>query len=338
MVAQLQGDSRVFSELSCSAEFVNDTLKCKQEPSILPIAPTIGDKCTGDLEVLSLNEGPHDARVFYGPHAPYVLFGSNSRFACFGLFMQDFRGLMEWGYDTADVHEFTQVTELQRPPPWGAMEKNWFVFYDEHDDAYLHYDVHPKRSFAKLEQNGEVGPELSSLTEVHDQQCMNKFMPKIGPTLESIHQATNSLLVTLCKRNDASCTSDLTNTFLFTIFQHKTYFNYHAIYEPYVMLFEQNAPFQIHAMSQKPFWIHGRKGWERQALAEQIGQDVSGEVPDSQKQEMFYITSMSWKDRRQKYHGYIDDVLFVSFGIEDKASGGIDVVVEDLLQHLGLCQ
>lgn len=52
---------------------------------------------------------------------------------------------------------------------------------------------------------------------------------------------------------------------------------------------------------------------------------------------MFYITSMSWKSHAQKYHGYIDDVIFVAFGVEDTMAGVIDVLAGDLLQDLAFC-
>ena len=38
-----------------------------------------------------------------------------------------------------------------------------------------------------------------------------------------------------------------------------------------------------------------------------------------------------------KYHGYLDDVLYIAFGIEDERTGGIDVRARDLLGNLGLC-
>lgn len=339
VVAQLRQESSQFAEIACSAMFSNGTLRCVSHAIALPIAPTFGDKCTGDLGYLGLNRGPHDARVFYGPRTPYTIYGSNSAFTCFGQWVQDFRALVEWGYETFDDNDFFQATELQRPLPWGTMEKNWFLFFDQHDQAYLHYDVAPKRVFAKVEADGAVGPDLAILTAAHDEKCMEKFMPKIGPQLESIHQATNSLLITLCKRGDASCIADGTNTFIFTIFQHKTFFNFHAIYEPYLLLFEQTAPFRIYGISKKPFWIHGRGEGVR---ATEMGHSRSvlpsiennrGEL----KEEMFYVTSMSWKNKGQKYHGYMDDVLFVGFGIEDEQPAAIDLVAGDLLRGLGTC-
>jgi hypothetical protein len=52
---------------------------------------------------------------------------------------------------------------------------------------------------------------------------------------------------------------------------------------------------------------------------------------------MLYMTSISWKSHGQKYHGYIDDTLFLAFGREDSAAGGIDVTARDLLAELGMC-
>ncbi|KAK5089683.1 hypothetical protein LTR24_005952 [Lithohypha guttulata] len=341
VVAQLlpEGKGNQFAELACNAKFDNGTLRCVNHAVALPIASTFGDKCAGDLELLNLNRGPHDARVFYGPRTPYTIYGSNSAFTCFGQWIQDFRTLVEWGYEIFDENDFFHATELQRPPPWGTMEKNWFLFFDQNDQAYLHYDVAPGRVFAKVETNGAVGPDLAPITAAHDEECMARYMPKIGPQLESIHQATNSLLVTLCKRHGPLCIPDDSNTFIFTVFQHKTYFNFHALYEPYIMLFEHTAPFKIHGISRKPFWIHGRGDGIREvdiAHPHSVRRSV-GKESDAGGDEMFYVTSVSWKNKGQKYHGYIDDVLFVAFGIEDRQPAAIDVVAGDLLRSLGTC-
>ncbi|KAI9692328.1 MAG: hypothetical protein M1822_006559 [Bathelium mastoideum] len=319
-----------FSELVCNAAFKNDVLECIFPPTILPIAATTSDKCVGELAFFALNVGPHDARVFYGPKTPYALYGSNSMYTCFGQFMQDFRTLVDWGFEIFVQEDFRQATELQRPPPYRAIEKNWFPFWDKQGHVYAHYDVSPRRVFARLDHDGSVGPDLAPNAYANDDKCMERYMLKLAPELESIHQATNSLLITLCKRSDPSCEVTDSNTFLFTIFQHKSYYGFHSVYEPYVMLFKQTAPFEIHAISQKPIWIHGR-GLEMSHPTIVPGPQTQGQT------EMFYLTSMSWKQRGQKYHGYIDDVLFVAFGIEDARTGGIDVLAGDLLADLGLC-
>jgi len=94
------------------------------------------------------------------------------------------------------------------------------------------------------------------------------------------------------------------------------------------MVFQQKAPFAIHGISTKPFWISGRGmpgKWK----------SPNGNLLD--QTQMLYVTSLSWKKAGQKYHGYIDDILFVLFGIEDSDTGGIDILAGDLLVDLGLC-
>ncbi|OLN96337.1 hypothetical protein CCHL11_04511 [Colletotrichum chlorophyti] len=306
-------------ELVCNAIFSSKGLSCTEAPAILPIAATkSGDHCPPKLAYIALNVGPHDARVFNGPSAPFIVYGSNSIFACFGQFMQDFRTLGDWGFNASLDQGFVLGTELQRPPPWGTMEKNWFPFWAEDGTVYLHHDVAPKRVFAMLNADGTVGPDIAPLAG-GDEACLSRYMPELPPELESIHQATNSLSITFCKRSDPTCKVTSDNTFVFTIFQHKTFYRFHSEYEPYVMLFRQRAPFEVFAVSKRPIWIHGR---ERR---EDGGSD------------MFYVTSMSWKGKDQKYHGFLDDVLFLSFGIEDQQTGAIDIMAEELLAELGSC-
>src|SRR2546423_450073 len=251
-------DTVWFAELVCNAVFRNGVLGCVNSPVILPIAATSGDKCVGDLAYFAFNIGPHDARVFYGPRTPYVIYGSNSVYTCFGQWMLDFRMTVDWGFEVFAEDEFRKATELQRPAPYRPIEKNWFVFWDKQEQIYAHFDIAPKRVFAKLEHDGSVGQDLAPLAAANDEKCMAKYMPKLAPELESIHQATNSLSITLCKRSDSSCEVKDSNTFILTIFQHKSFYSFHSVYEPYVMVFQQTAPFEMYGISTKSIWIHGR--------------------------------------------------------------------------------
>lgn len=317
-------------ELACDAVFQNGVLGCIDSPLLLPIAATSGDNCEGDRAYFNLNVGPHDARVFYGPKTPYTIYGSNSMFTCFGQWMLDFRLLVDWGFEMFTEEEFRKATELQRPAPYSEVEKNWFVFWDRDEQLYAHYDIAPKRVFAKLGNDGSVGPDLAPFAADSDDKCVESYMPKAAHELESIHQATNSLSITFCKRSDPSCQAKDSNTFIFTIFQQKSFYSFHSIYEPYVMVFQQAAPFEIFAISSKPLWIHGRRMIEDDRSSDPLHVRAT-------KTEMFYVTSMSWKTHGQNYHGYLDDVLLISFGIEDSKSAAIDVLVGDLFVDLHLC-
>ncbi|KAK4140948.1 uncharacterized protein C8A04DRAFT_14501 [Dichotomopilus funicola] len=307
-------------EVGCMAQFINDELMCIDYVRPIPYKPTPGGVCEGDIAFYSLNVGPHDARVFFGPQSPMTIWGSNSAFTCFGQFIQDFRKLVDWEYELMTNTDFEVETEIQRPPPYFPLEKNYFVFWDKNDDMYVHYDAYPKRGYAKLERDGTTGPELAEKTEKHDSKCLQRYMPKLPPKLESVHQATNSLKITLCNRADKSCEPHDGNTYIITIIQHKTYYDWHSEYEPYVLLIQQRAPYELYGISQKPLWISGRKRHE------------------GRKTDMMYVTSMNWKERGVNYHGYLDDVVVLGFGYEDKHAGGIDVRAEDLLVGLGLCE
>lgn len=328
-------------ELVCNATFIDDQLVCIEDagrtiggPQVLPISPTVGDKskCTGAINYFSLNVGPHDARVFYGPEHPYALYGSNSEFTCFGQWIQDFRGLVpDWGPQYRNTSQAVDTTlgeglvlsngiEIQRPRRYAPIEKNWFLFWDAAGDAYVHFDITPSRSFARLNADGSVGKDLALRSGKKDNACLARYLPRLtNPDYESVHQATNSLSVTLCRRSDPECQPNDDNTFIFIIFHHKTYFNFHAAYHPYVMVFRRSAPFEVWAVGMHALWISGRNT-----------------LPEGDT-EMFFVTSISWRDKGHRYHGYADDVVFLAFGIEDKESAGIDVLAGDLLANLGLC-
>lgn len=347
VVAQLDDhsvkDSVWFAELFCNAAFKGGELSCIDPPLILSIGNTPvrarlpmkmarlitlfqpSEKCVGDLSWFKLSIGPHDARVFYGPSTPYAIFGSNSQHTCFGLWMQDFRVLVDWPFEFHHEKHFRTATELQRPKPYGPVEKNYFVFWDKDETIYAHFDILPKRVFAKLSDDGSVGPDLAPKA-ASDEKCMDKYMPKFPPEDGSIHQATNSISITLCKRSE--CEPNDSNTFILTIFHKKKTYSDDGYYDSYVMLFQRNAPFAVHGISTKPFWISGRgkpKGWKHE----------DGSI--AERAQMMYVTSVSWKKAGLKYHGYIDDVLFILFGIEDDDTGGIDIIAGDLLVDLALC-
>ncbi|KAK1777532.1 hypothetical protein QBC45DRAFT_416448 [Copromyces sp. CBS 386.78] len=211
--------------------------------------------------------------------------------------------------------------------------------------TYIHYDFFPHRSFALLHSDGSATPvSSSSISAANDEKCLSHYLPPLPPSEPvSIHQSTNSLRLTLCYRSDPSCIPTESNTFLLTIIQHKRFYHFHSEYEPYVVLFSQKAPsFEVFGVSKKPVWIEGRKKWGKGEWHAE-GQGRGG---GEERTEMFYVTSVNWRDYHGEddggngagYHGYLDDVLIIGFGVEDKESGGIDVLAGELVTGVGLCE
>ena len=331
-------ESRYSEQLTCTAGLMNGAMICTAEPAVLPVDPSINGVCEGELAYFNFRPGPRDARMFLGPDVPYIVYGSQSAYTCLGIWLEDVRMLLQDYEHERDVLPklFTHATELQRPPPIKEIEKNFFLFWDSDGKAYVHHDIYPQRVFAQLSYDGSVGPDLALESANKDNMCLSTYMPTLAPTEESIHQASNSLSITMCKREDPGCIPDATNTFIFTVFHHKSFHDWHGIYEPYVMLFQQTAPFAIHAISQRPLWIHGRTTLSKNTHAMLYENDPNKEIPANHT-EMFYVTSVGWKTHGQKYHGYLDDPLFLGFGIEDSRAGIMDILAEDLFQDLGFC-
>ncbi|KAF2153583.1 hypothetical protein K461DRAFT_286226 [Myriangium duriaei CBS 260.36] len=325
-------------QVTCAAGFLNDVLTCTQEPTVLPLEPSINGKCEGDLAYHNFRPGPRDGRVFMTPGGPMIMYGSQSQYSCLGIWTQDLRTLSpELVVESALPQIFRGATEVQRPAPVGPIQKNFFFFFDSMNKAYIHHDIYPKRVFAEINFDGSVGEDIAPAAYAHDEMCLAQYMPSVAKEWESIHQATNSLAITLCQRADPGCQPNDNNTLIMSFMQHKKFHDFHGEYEPYLFLFKQTAPFELYAISRRPIWIAGRGPLTKETHSLLFDFYQKGrEIPKGHS-EMFYVTSMSWKTHGQKYHGYIDDPLFLNFGIEDTRAGAIDILAGDLVQDLGLC-
>ncbi|KAL2188190.1 hypothetical protein L209DRAFT_682265 [Thermothelomyces heterothallicus CBS 203.75] len=310
-------------EVGCLAQFYKGALMCIENTQPLPYEPTLNGNCKGNVELLNLQRGPREARVFFGPKNPWTAYGSNSAIGCYGQFIQDFRALdvlaPEWMANAAHP-DFRVGSEIRRSPQSNPVQKDYFVFWDKDDAMHVHYNMFPTRGYAKLEAHGKTGPDLAGKTAKSDTKCLRRYLPKLSDKSQSIRQATNSLRVTLCSRAEAKCTPHDGNTFIMTLVQHQTDFVHHSEYEPYVVLFRQHPPFELYAVSRRPLWISGR------TCREGLPVDIVS------------VTSVNWRDRGLNYHGYLDDVVMLAFQYGNRHSAGIDVRAGDLLVDLGLCQ
>ena len=341
-----EGDQKtnqlMYAELICAATFVGDTLRCMDAPITLSIAATLSPKCTADIEWWNLSIGPRDARVFMGPHGPLAIYGSQSAHSCMGLFMQDFRMISDWPTYTRDPKSpFDSPYDLVRPHPISVVQKNYFAFWDMADQMYMHHDIYPHRSFSKFTPGDNAPRELAAQTSQQDEACLARYLPRLPAwdiwhplEVQSIHQGTNALSVTMCKhRKDKTCVPTAANTYIVTIIHHKSVIAVKAWYEPYVVMFRARPPFELYSVSSKPLWIHGRTHVD---VPDRERNTSPNQTPPGQP-ESFYMTSINWADKGHTHLGYLDDDIFLAFGIEDIGAGGIQILAADLLADMGLC-
>jgi hypothetical protein len=351
--------------------------------------------------MVALSVGAHDPRVFFGPENPYIVYGSLSNYdntVCLGQWIQDFRVLVEWGPFIGPWIDFGISQELARPPPTSPIEKNYFVFWDSQNVMYTHYDLAHQRSFARvLNAQGEVGLDLGNVSQLNnetlarqnnltstdvelytksadsDAKCWKHWMESAPLLSEAhIHQATNSLSVTLCSPKEVgeeNCTVSDENTFLMHIFQAKTIdpkVNHgEQTYDPYVLLMKRSAPFGIHAVSRLPlrfveptkeeqekrrlaneklYPLHSRQQRremthheQKNSTSQRLRRDEGSDAQREESRELLYVTSMNWKEKDKNYHGFIDDVIFIGFGRSDRENSMVDVTPRELIGELLMC-
>ncbi|KAL3443179.1 hypothetical protein BJX65DRAFT_312033 [Aspergillus insuetus] len=145
----------------------------------------------------------------------------------------------------------TAPTELQRPLPYRAVQKNCFIFWDidshrRSDPSFIIAALRASRYRPRVHVRAAQyrrgrGARPRATAALTDETCLRKLFPPLpslaavpGGDSESLHRATNALSITLCARGDGST------------------------YEPYTMLFRAAPPFEVYGLSAKPLWISGR--------------------------------------------------------------------------------
>ena len=323
----------------CQSGFLNGVLICGEEEVDLPLQHSeIKGLCKSDAHGHRDDTRPVDARTFFGPDVPYVTYGAPSRHTCYGQHLQDGRRLLRaFAVEQfAGQQTFKAPAEIQKPGVYKDVEKDYFLFWDSDGKPYVHYEMFPQRVFSELNIDGSVGPSIASIAASKDAICMGQYLPRIeDPENQWLQQATNSLSITLCKRKDPLCKPSDSNTHIMHIFHHASLYDEHLVYEPYLALFEQTAPFALTAISQRPFWIHGRDVLSANSSTIQYW-GKENLIPEGHT-ERFSVSGLSWKTHGQKYHGYMDDPVILGLGIEDAQAAGMDVLAGDLVEDLAFC-
>ncbi|KAI9838857.1 MAG: hypothetical protein M1819_004064 [Sarea resinae] len=260
---------------------------------------------------------------------------------------------------------YPSLTELTRNPAEVRLpiEKNWMFFFPG-QESYLHYEISPRhgRSFAKL-----IGAGLTTnnLTDPLEIPCLTEDSvrslgsglgnaTKMGSSGGGVwHQASNSLRLVLCERNDANCKPNDENTVFFAV-AHQKYNNPLHLplrYERYFIVWSAASPFAMLGVSRHPLLLANETatGWTAAQNREgdsnisddgNLGKDQKG---SSGWAEFTYTVSIAYAWGRGgdeaiwKNTGFLDDEVVLGIGIDDKGQGFASVKTRDLLQCLRAC-
>ncbi|KAK9475072.1 uncharacterized protein V1510DRAFT_409957 [Dipodascopsis tothii] len=189
---------------------------------------------------LGLIQGYTDPRVFFSPLGePLMIVGTNSKTACLGQFVVDLRTYIPDLAKKMEIEDvpirFKEITELPRKDR-AEVEKNWFMLYDENNRVYVQHDYDERSLSPVFGEIANIAPPTP--------QCLMGLKEKFNmkDAANDIHQATNSLRVTLC---DFPCVPTIHNTVLVEIVHVKFKNYYELFYRRYAVVMNATAPFEI---------------------------------------------------------------------------------------------
>lgn len=295
--------------------------------------------------------GPEDMKLFWTREgAPLLIFTYqvDEDNLCQGMFLVDARSaipelIKAFGKEHNNMPpiRFEEPILLHRQPPDGEedsaryqREKNWAFTQSlfSHDADELMFMVEPGRLFRWKSDNEPVedvgsNPE-SAVTEPYppdlksgeetwhsaEQTCVHDVMLSNN----HVHQSTPMLSITLCNRGE--CEPSANNTVMVGMLQRR--YDRPAVsntwYDRHIAVYSSDAPYNMISVSKTLIYYgEGNKYiWTGS---------------------MVYIK----KDDRYSYdrsHGFLDDEIWLSFGIGDSAPGWIDVEARDLVAGHYFCQ
>ncbi|KAF4125519.1 hypothetical protein GMORB2_4359 [Geosmithia morbida] len=293
--------------------------------------------------------GPEDMKAFWSrTRAPLIIFTHQTpdENLCEGMFIIDARAavpefgeiLGSSGLDMPPVY-FQEPTPLYRRPPEGQeedaryqREKNWALTQSPllPDDQDLFVMAEPGQLF-RFKSIGEpveqVPSEEKSLVEAPFPYDANETWHSKAETCvhdvmrsdSHVHQSTPMLSLTLCNRG--SCTPKEDNTVLIGMVQRRydPPVRAHTMYERRIVAYNSAPPYQMRSVSKKLMY----PGEEEDKYIWTGGM-------------VFFANSTDIPLDRS--HGFLDDEVWLSFGIMDKAPGWLDVSAEELIKYHYFCE
>ncbi|KAF7543014.1 hypothetical protein G7Z17_g11087 [Cylindrodendrum hubeiense] len=294
--------------------------------------------------------GPEDMKLFWTrTGAPILIFTYqvNQENLCQGMFLIDVRAAVpeleaELGKHAKKMPpiQFKEPVGLHRQPPEGEedhpryqREKNWALVQSpfSKDPEELMIMVEPGQLFryqAADKPVENVGSQNESAVEApypHDikpedtwHSAENTCMHDVMLSDNHVHQSTPMLSLTLCNRGE--CEPLANNTVMLGMVQRRydrpgSPFTW---YDRHIAVYNAVPPYNMMSASKSLAYLgEGNKyAWTGSMVYFHQGTEYAA----------------------NRSHGYLDDEIWLSFGIGDSAPGWLDVEARDLIADHNLCQ
>ncbi|KAJ8101186.1 hypothetical protein POJ06DRAFT_90545 [Lipomyces tetrasporus] len=226
---------------------------------------------------LGLKQGHADPRILFSPLGePLMVVGTNGLSNCMNQFVIDLRIVIPGLSTKMKLYgvpiRFKKLTELPRPD-YNEIEKNWFLMWDESGIEYVQHETEDRSiSAVALPHDKQI-----NIATPGDQKCVTSLKRRLGRKgqANNIHQATNSLRVTLC---DFPCIPTIHNTVIIELMHMKYMNRLELFYRRYAVIMNATAPFDI------------------------IGRTGNLMYAGTDENVMLYTVSMAWDHEHYRQH------------------------------------
>lgn len=297
--------------------------------------------------------GPEDMKLFWTRKGePLLIFTYhvNDKVLCQGQFIIDVRAAVpelelvlgeEYAKKMPPIQFKTPVGLRRQPPPGQEShpryqrEKNWAPAQSPfNDEDELLFMVEPSQLFRWTEDNKPVEEVVAKKDQVSAVEAPYPIGAKPEDTWHSskkmtcmhdvmlsdnnVHQSSPMLSLTLCNRGE--CEPDEQNTVMLGMVQRRRDSREagYLWYDRRIAAYSAAPPYNMVSVSRKLSYhgeMDGRYIWTGSMV---YFANKTGEFP--------------------RNHGFLDDEIWLSFGIKDSAAGWIDIKARDLITDHYLCQ
>ncbi|KAK9327621.1 hypothetical protein V1520DRAFT_393740 [Lipomyces starkeyi] len=322
-------------------------LTCMNQPKVLELPDWLSPEgtCTPLLEP---GLGHIDPRIFMSPIGePLMMVSTIGHTNCEHEFVVDLRTIVpdlgqKLNVETVPIR-FGNLTVLPNATPHAEMEKNYQLLFDDNAEIFVHRGIAERSLTSISDYYGMHDLAVDSLAP----ECilsLGKSVPDPDRQKVTLEQATNSLRVTLC---EYPCEPTLDNTVLMSIMHVKYVHLDEVYYRRYVVIMNATAPFRILARSSNLIYM----GSDERATVFTVAmewdhshfRDRSKSFANPQKAvtkraaDVAKLTPDMNSLVNDYYHGWLDDTVMITLGVNDQESAFTHINASQLLDCLELC-
>ncbi|KAK9321072.1 hypothetical protein V1517DRAFT_309275 [Lipomyces orientalis] len=322
------------------------TLTCVTQPKVLNLPRWRPAKGSCDQTPV----GHVNPRIFMSPLGePLMLVATNGKANCLHEFVVDLRTFVpdlapKFKIETVPIR-FANLTALPRESSLAVVEEHYQLLFDDKNAIFVQHDI-GDRSLTSMSDYGMRNLAVDAPTP----ECVLSLQkPVSDPDNQkvSLEQATNALRVTLC---EYPCEPTLGNTVLMSIMHVKYEHLREVYYRRYLVVMNATAPFHILARSSSLIYLGSEERatvytvamqWDHSHFRTRSQSSIDPHNPVAKRAQIAAAAAKVSPETNSLvndyYHGWLDDTVLISIGLNDQESAFMHINASQLLDCLEIC-